>query len=223
MTLNKMAAGAAMIGAVSLAFVAGPARADNIIVNQWYTAQFGDNPVPGGPPSPIFGPGFVADFHGPVLPGGFADAVLAPSGTSWTITLSAPGTLTVTDVETSGDQFQIFINGSPASLATSPFTALGQNAGQEGLAGGFTSNPVASASFGVSDINQALGDANYSSGTFYLPAGVDVITGNFLGVISNGDVNFIVESPAPVPGAGVLGLAGLALAGLYARARAARG
>ncbi len=220
MTLSKLAASAAAIGALSFAFVAGPAHADNINLNQWYTAQFGANPPP---VTQIFGPAIQTDTHGPVLPGGFADAVNAPAGNSWTITLASAGTLTVTDVETSGDRFQMFDNGVGMTPAASPFHALGQNPGQAGLAGGFTSVPNPNASFGVTDINAALGDANYSSGTFALSAGVNVITGNFLGVIGFGDVNFIAEAPGPVPGAGVLGLAGLVLAGFAARARAVRG
>jgi hypothetical protein len=68
---------------------------------------------------------------------------------------------------------------------------------------------------GVEDINVALGNADYSSGTFLLHPGVNVITGTFLGVIGDGDVNFIAEQ---VPESQtwkmmLLGFAGIGYAG----------
>jgi hypothetical protein len=80
------------------------AYADNIVPNQWYMGQSG-----AAPNTPLFGFG-PADFpdlavNGPVLPGGFANSIIAPAGTSWTITLISAGTLTVTDVGRSGERF----------------------------------------------------------------------------------------------------------------------
>ncbi|ARN82852.1 hypothetical protein DSM21852_23650 [Methylocystis bryophila] len=217
-----MAAIAAAIGAVSLAFGAGPARADNIVFNQWYAAGFFD-PAPSALTSP--GPAFGSLINGPVLPGGFADAITAPAGTSWTITTTSGGTLTVTDVERTGDQFQLFDNGVAMNVAASPFTAAGQNPGQTALPGGFTSIPTPNVNFDGGDINVSLGDPNMSSGAFALQPGVNVITGTWLeaGNQGSGDFAFIAEAataPGPAPGAGLLGLATLLL---YARARALRG
>jgi hypothetical protein len=101
--------------------------------------------------------------HGPVLPAGFGNP-LGTTSLPWTFTLTGAGTLTVTDVQTSGDRFELFDNGVPMGPAASPFTAPGQNPGQAAV-GAFTSVPVPFVETGVSDINYALGDTNYSSGT----------------------------------------------------------
>ncbi len=59
---------------------------------------------------------------GPVPPDRFADAMLAPL-TRWVVTLSQYATLTVTDVEASGDYFQMFDDSLPMIPAHSRFTA----------------------------------------------------------------------------------------------------
>ncbi len=204
MLKNVLLAGAAL---AALASVSVPARADNIVLNQWYAGNFTATG------SPLFGGGNPGT-HGPILPWpAFGNAVAAPAP-AWVITLSSYGTFTITDVETSGDQFQLFNNGVAMVPAASPFGPAPQNPGQAGLPGGLTSVPVPNGSFGVNDINQALGDANYSSATFLLSPGVNSITGTFLGTITFGDFNFIAEAPEPaslaVLGVGILGL-GLAV------------
>lgn len=75
------------------------------------------------------------------------------------------------------------------------------------------------------NINYYLGDANYSSGTFALHDGVNVITGTFIGVITEGNVNLIAED-APETSTWVmmaLGFAGLSFASYRSRARTALG
>lgn len=111
-----------LVATVAAASLAAPALADNIQLNQWYSGFFT------GTPSPLTGAGAYGT-HGPVLPGGFANAVGAPTA-PWSITLSKAGTLTVTDVQTSGDQFTLYDNGVAMTPAASPFTAAGQNPGQ---------------------------------------------------------------------------------------------
>ena len=116
----------------------GPSYADIIVLNQWYTGQFEaapNTPLFGGP----LGPGIPLGVNGPVLPSGFADAIIAPAGNSWTITLTSAGTLTVTDVGIPGDRFQMFDNGIAMLAAPSPFTGPGQNPGQVSPGNGLTS------------------------------------------------------------------------------------
>jgi len=196
------------VAAIVAAFGAatGPAYADNIVLNQWYTGQF-----EAAPNTPLFGPGGgVLGLNGPVLPSGFANAIDAPAGTSWTITLISAGTLTVTDVGQPGDQFQMFDNGIAMLATPSPFTGPGQNPGQVSLGNGLTSVPCSGCNNVGGDINVALGNAQLSSGTFLLNPGVNVITGTFLGSVGSGRFDFIAEPSDPVPGP----IAGAAFPGL---------
>jgi hypothetical protein len=203
------------VAAIVAAFGAatGPAYADNIVLNQWYTGQFGDTAN-----TSLSGGLAVASslgVNGPVLPSGFANAIVAPAGTSWTITLTSAGTLTVTDVELPGDHFQMFDNGIAMLAAPSPFTGPGQNPGQVSPGNGSTSVPCSGCiNINVgADINVALGNTQFSSGTFLLNPGVNVITGTFLGSPGRGGFDFIAEPIDPVPGPVVgAGLPGLILA-----------
>lgn len=190
--LLLIGAATAALGALSL-----PAKADNIVLNQWYAAGFTST-------GSALGTAYEAGSNGPVLPSGFANGVESPAA-PWVITLSHDGYLTVTDVEDSGDKFQMFDNGNPMVPTTG---ALG---GQAGQAGGYTSNPCADCGFVGENIGAALGDANFSSGTFELYAGVNSITGTFVGVIGDGDMDFIAEA-APEPA--TLAVLGMGLAGL---------
>lgn len=207
-------AAAASLAAVGLGGSSAHA-ADNIAVNQWYTGYF---TAPNT--ALIGGESAITGTHGPVLGGGFGNAITSPQA-PWSITLTGAGTLTVTDVETSGDRFQLFDNGVAMTPTASPFTGVGQNAGQAGLANGLTSVPVPNGSFGVEDINAALGNADYSSGTFALHSGVNDITGEYLGGIGAGDLDFIVESASavPEPATWAMLLFGIGSLGLLLRSR----
>jgi len=215
-TFLSVTAATAALGAFG--FAADASAADNIVLNQWYAGQFT------GTPSPLFGGG-THGTNGPVLPSGFANGISAPGSLttpgSWTITLAGAGTLTVTDVENSGDQFKLFDNGVAMTPAASPFTAAGQNSGQAGLAGGLTSVPAFGDNVGE-DINAALGDANFSSGTFALSAGTNVITGTFLGSVGFGDMDFIAESGVPIPEPATWALMLMGLGGVGAALRMRR-
>jgi hypothetical protein len=210
-----LAASAAAASLAAFGLGAGSAHADNINLNTWYTGQFGasNTPLVGG--AQIGGTGT----NGPVQGGGFAKAVSSPQS-PWTITLTGTGTLTVTDVEISGDRFQLWDNGVLMTPASSPFTASGQNPGQTAV-GGETSAPVNGDTSVNENINLALGDANYSSGTFALHSGTNSITGEFLGDIGKGDFNFIAESASavPEPATWAMLLIGFGAVGLLLRSR----
>jgi hypothetical protein len=76
--------------------------------------------------------------------------------------MSTGGYLVVTDIEASGDQFAISVNGAAATLALNNLNP----AGQTGLANGWTSNPVIGAPY-ASDIGSALSNSGFSSGTSF--------------------------------------------------------
>jgi hypothetical protein len=89
--------------------------------------------------------------------------------------------------------------------------------GQAGLARGFTSVPCILCDPGpnASDISLVLGNANFSSGTFFLPVGFDTITMTAAASVvpGGGAMAFYADVPAvPGPIAGA-GLPGLILAG----------
>jgi hypothetical protein len=177
---------AALIAAIPVLFVSQLAKADNIVSDQWYSASFGSTPG-----TAVSGPATTTAVDGPLLQGGFGDSINAP-GASWTITVAGTGTLTATDLEESGDQFQFFDNGLSMSAAPSPFTAAGQNPGQTSPGGGVTSFPNC-CDFVDEDINLALGDPNFSSATFALYSGLNVITADYIGGNGNGNMAFVAE------------------------------
>ncbi|MGH7025195.1 MAG: PEP-CTERM sorting domain-containing protein [Caulobacteraceae bacterium] len=173
--------------AAALGVIAVPALADNIVQGVWYSAYFGETG------SPVTGPGANVGTN----PSG----VLAPAGTTWTITLGSAESLTVVDVEDSGDQFQIFDNG--ASL-------------------GNTTNPTVGDSVGEC-ISCALANTDFSRGVFYLGPGTNVINMTFLGSIGTGDVDFYVGAPQTgVPEAATWALMLAGFAGLGAALRGRR-
>ena len=157
--------------------------------------------------------------NGPLLGGGVGNARHAPPVNGdplrAEITLTATQYLTITDVEISGDRFHILVNGVDATPA--PVGANGLvPSGQQALAGGLTSVPVFGSGVGE-DISAALSDSNYSSGTFILSPGLNVITGDFLGTVQFGDFDFIVTSPVPEPSS--LALRPVGGLGLFRRRR----
>jgi hypothetical protein len=217
MKTSHVLTAAIVAGAIGSVAEPNSASADTIAANQWYGGQF-SSPAP----APLAGGVYTSlGTDGPSAPAGFANAVTAPAS-PWVITLTHPGTLTVVDIQASGDQFQLFDNGVAMTPAASPFTGAGQNPGQAALPGGLTSAPTAGAYVGA-DINAALGNADFSSGTFQLSLGVNSITGTWLAgpnANGSGDFDFIASSvPEPSTWAMmVLGFAGLGFAG-YRKSR----
>jgi hypothetical protein len=108
------------------------------------------------------------------------------------------------------NDFQMFDNGIAMLAAPSPFTAPGQNPGQVSPGNGMTSVPVAGDFSADLIINSALGNANFSSATFLLDPGVNVITGTLLVGLGPSEFDFIAEPssavPGPIAGAGLPGL-----------------
>jgi hypothetical protein len=175
-----LCAGAA---AATLGVMSAPAHADNITTGTWYAFGF---TTTGG----ALGAGFAA--------GTSPNGVLAPSA-PWTITLSAPARLTVTDVEASGDQFTLYDNGQLL---------------------GTTSTPVLFGNFVGECISCALSDGtDFSHGSFTLSAGVNVITGVYDGATATpGDGDFEVTG-VPEPASWALILIGVSGLGVALRSR----
>lgn len=102
----------AAIACFSLMALAGPARADPVNLDQWYTFGFDD---PGT--SLVSGTGFV-----------LGSQSLAAPDPPWTFTCGADGcTLTVTDGFNSGDQFELFDFGALIGQTSVP--TAGSNCG----------------------------------------------------------------------------------------------
>ena len=167
-----LCAGAAV---AALGAISAPAQADNISTGTWYGFGFSTTGTA------LYGGGY---------PGTSPNGVSAPSA-PWTITLSKPTTLTVTDVEASGDQFTLYDNG--VLLGTTSTPNYGDYVGE--------------------CISCALADPNFSHGTFTLAAGTNVITGVFDGSVGYGDGDFGIGVPEPASwalmliGFGALGVA----------------
>ena len=212
------------VAAAAFGTVAFPALADNISTNQWYSGQFT------GVQSPLVTPGYPSGVgtNGPVLGGPNASAVQGPGTveapvSSWSITMNAGGGyLTITDVEELGDQFQLFDNG----VAMTP-TATLPLGGQAGQVGGDTSAPQIYTTNGAStvtgsalcgeDISCALSNADYSSGTFALGTGTNVITATLVHTVGPGSFDFITEQNAvSTPEPATFAVLGMGLAGLAA-------
>jgi len=196
---------ASAVAAAALGVASMPAQADTIVApdpdgapiivtNQWYTA------IASNVGNPLTVPAFGLGTDGPILPSGTANALAAPGtpGTnlSAVITLPNGGFLTATDVEASGDQFMMDVNGIGATAAVG--NPSGLTPGGQQAVGSETSVPVGGADC-AENISCSLSNPHFSSGTFVLPAGTDTISGTL--VATNPETNvfmdFIVE-PKPV-------------------------
>jgi len=184
MESNKILKSVLFASAASLALcaTAAPAAADNIVAGTYYTGGF----TTAG--TPLFGPGYTT------YTTSLGPSAAAP-GAPWVITLATDNhSLTITDMETSGDQFTLYDNGHLL---------------------GTTSAPCDFCEYGMTSVAGALADSNYSHGVFGLFAGTNVITGTFDGVVGTGDFVFEVSTPEPVTlslfGAGLVGAAAIGM------------
>jgi hypothetical protein len=189
----------ASVSVAALGAAAAPADAAPITIqtNQWYTGAF--NSTAG---SALFGPGSILGIN--PTPGTNATVAFAPnnSETPWTtVNLPYGGHLVVTDVENSGDEFDISVNGT--DLGATSAATLGANC----------NNDIACAVSGTSA-------SDFSSGTFILPAGTDTFSGLVVASKSGGNFDFMIEANSnpnnPVPEPATLAVLGIGTAGLAA-------
>ncbi len=177
-----MGGAAAILGAIT-----APAQAGTEVIseNVWYAAGFTSTPSP-----------FTAGFAAGTSPPDGHPTTIATTGPSYSITLSAPGTFIITDVEASGDQFTLTFTGATTGAVTTSTPAFGQGVGE------CISCALSLGSF-------------YSHGTYALNAGTTVITGEFIGSVGYGDVDFEATSVPELStwAMMMLGFAGLGYAG----------
>ena len=185
-TISSVIAATALMVSVAGVSTSAQAGAPTIAVNTWYTGQFGSagSPLTGGD---IFGVGVTPPF---------GTATVAPTS-AWTVDLTSPGELIVTDLEASGDQFTLYNNG---------------------VLLGTTSVPTDGTYVGY-DISSVLSNPVFSHGTFALPTGLDTITGNLTDLtVGEGDFAFAVTG-VPEPATWAMTIAGMGLMGAMLRRR----
>jgi hypothetical protein len=220
MNLKYFILASASVAALSTISVPALAAPQTVNANQWYTVGFGTsqgNATVGNALGGISVQFLGTGSNGPVLPSGAAAAgAVALTATTWSIFAPAGGYLTITDVENSGDQFQLTDNGDLMGTTT------GGLGGQNGQNGGLTSNPGQNDNSCGDNIGCALSDSNYSSGTFVLQNGANLISATEYALAANssaGDADFIIElnaSDTSVPEPISLSLLGVGAAGLAA-------
>jgi hypothetical protein len=213
--------------AIALVAISIPARADNIGTNSWYTGHFAGSGTSLGDASEIA----VLNITDPVLRNPTNQPVdaatsIADGLLSATISSQHHNFLLATDGQTSGDRFQLFVDGNAATPdATSATTMVSSGlqpdndlAVNANALGGVPSSPVAGdRTCGI--VSCALAGPDYSSGPFYLPAGQDTNTGKFTGNTANRDTDLFV---GPAPRADSLTLFATGLLGLGAAIRRRR-
>ncbi|MQY50641.1 PEP-CTERM sorting domain-containing protein [Rhodocyclus tenuis] len=130
-------------------------------------------------------------------------AANAPGNLSFSLSLSGPAWLKVTDLGTTGDVFEVFDNGRSLGLTSAPQLANTQDIGI--------------------DFDAAFASRDWSHGQWLLGAGTHVITGLVSRSPVGAGIGGLQVTAVPEPDAYALLLAGLGLLGWAARRRAVRG
>jgi hypothetical protein len=206
----------ALMVVAGLGSISMPAFADDINLDTWYCGRFltADTDLLGGAFEQLgvcqsVTMGIFEDTEGNIFDVPFYGS---PGAAPWTFTVGDLGaTLTVVDLQISGDQFELFDDGQLLGRTSDP---------ELGIEDCNFDDPDGS----LDALGCVLASPAYSKGMFDLAAGDHSITGNHLGSINFGDFAFIVRSNVVnnVPAPAGIALFALAIGAAVAMRRGSR-